>query len=116
MIKAARHGRTNTLRLLWDCNVNKDDTKQITKNEGWTPLHLAARLEYFSEISTSQFKSSLISNLNRYGKASIAQTIAEKMPDMVNSKDIEGNTPHMLACKEMAGVPCQSLLGEIVIL
>ena len=56
----------------------------------------------------------LFCDLNRYGKANIAQVIAEKMPDMVNSKDIEGNTPHMLAYREAAGVTCRILLGNIM--
>ena len=48
---------------------------------------------------------------NRYGKASCAQIIGDKAPDIVNSKDHEGNTPHMLTYRFDAGVPCQLLLG-----
>ena len=56
-----------------------------------------------------------INNFNRYGKASSAQVIADKVPEMVNSKDFEGNSPHMLSYKEPAGGSCQILLGEIII-
>ena len=33
---------------------------------------------------------------------------------MVDSKDHEGNTPHMLTYRFDAGVPCQTLLGTII--
>ena len=47
---AARFGKAETLTLLWDCNIHREDMKATTK-EDWTPLHVAARLEYFSEYT-----------------------------------------------------------------
>ena len=48
----------------------------------------------------------------RYGKAACAKVIVDVAPDIVNTKDAEGNTAHMLSGKEPAGAPCKLLLGK----
>lgn len=53
----------------------------------------------------------IINHFYRYGKVSSAQIVYDKAPEIVDSKDGEGNTPHMLAYKHNAGATCQTLLG-----
>ena len=40
------------------------------------------------------------------------RAIAEKAPYLVNARDAEGNTPHMLSYKHEAGVPCWPFLSK----
>ena len=50
--------------------------------------------------------------LCRLGKAACAKLIAEAATDIVDARDDEGNTAHMLAYKEPAGATCHPLLGD----
>ena len=38
-----------------------------------------------------------------------AQEIAKKAPYLVNARDTEGNTPHMLSYKHEVGITCRFL-------
>ena len=75
---------------------------------------MAARSQFYA-ASMNLIHAAVNFNLlhfHRYGHVACVRAIAEKAPYLVNARDAEGNTPHMLSYKHPAGVPCWGFLGN----
>ena len=75
---------------------------------------MATRSQFYA-ASVNLIQAAVNFNLlhfHRYGHVACVRAIAEKAPYLVNARDAEGNTPHMLSYKEPAGVPCCDFLSN----